>query len=127
MFFLESSDTDSDFDEDIQFLTIATLFKKKKKKRRYWVHPINAYFIGSKGALNTLVQDLETDDERFHRYFRLTKIQFEQVHSLIERDIKKQHTQFRCPIGTKERLAVCLRFLATGNTFRSLAFNYRML
>lgn len=110
MFFLESSDTDSDFDEDIQFLIMATLLKKNKKKRRYWVHPLNEV-RGSKGAFHTLVQDLEIVDERFHRYFRLTKIQFEQVHALIERDIKKQHTQFRCPIGTKERLAVCLRYV----------------
>ncbi|CAF4927304.1 unnamed protein product [Pieris macdunnoughi] len=35
-------------------------------------------------------------------------------------------TSYREAISTKERLAVALRFLATGNSFTSLAFNFRM-
>nr|XP_022911217.1 protein ANTAGONIST OF LIKE HETEROCHROMATIN PROTEIN 1-like isoform X2 [Onthophagus taurus] len=59
-------------------------------------------------------------------YFRMSKEQFEFVHDIIKNKIQKKSTQFRDPISTRERLAVCLRFLATGNSFRSIAFNYRL-
>ncbi|CAK1604032.1 unnamed protein product [Parnassius mnemosyne] len=125
MFSHESSDSDSEYEEDIEFLVLATLIKKKEiKRRRYWVHPVNNK-RESKGEFHCLVKEIENDAQRFHQYFRMSKAQFEEVHSLIEGDIKI-HTKFRKPIGTKERLAVCLRFMATGNSFRSLGFNYRM-
>nr|CAI5818572.1 unnamed protein product [Callosobruchus analis]CAI5820868.1 unnamed protein product [Callosobruchus analis]CAI5823254.1 unnamed protein product [Callosobruchus analis]CAI5823426.1 unnamed protein product [Callosobruchus analis]CAI5838990.1 unnamed protein product [Callosobruchus analis] len=59
-------------------------------------------------------------------YFRVTKTQFEEIHEFIQSDIHKKDTTFRRAISTKERLAICLRFLATGSSFRSLGFNYRM-
>nr|CAI5828130.1 unnamed protein product [Callosobruchus analis] len=59
-------------------------------------------------------------------YFRMTKDEFNFLHELIKEDIKKQNTQFRRAISTEERLAVCLRFLATGNSFRSMGFSYRL-
>ncbi|CAK1599878.1 unnamed protein product [Parnassius mnemosyne] len=52
--------------------------------------------------------------------------QFDFLLSLIENDIEKQMTQFRKPISAKERLVVTLRFLATGESFRSLGFRYRI-
>ncbi|GBP80564.1 hypothetical protein EVAR_37668_1 [Eumeta japonica] len=103
-----SSDSDSDFDEDLQFLLAMKLLKSKKKKRRYWVHPINRG-RQDKGEFHRLVRELESDDEKFHQYFRMNQAQYEEIHSLIEGDIKKVHTKFREPIGTKERLALCLR------------------
>ncbi|XP_061716959.1 uncharacterized protein LOC133524824 [Cydia pomonella] len=125
MFFQESSDSDSDFEDELQLLALATLLTKEKKRRRYWIHPVNRK-RESKGEFHTLVKELESDPERFHQYFRMSKAQFEKIHSLIAEDIKKIQTKFRKPIGTKERLGVCLRFLATGNSFRSMAFSFRM-
>ncbi|KAJ0172544.1 hypothetical protein K1T71_011683 [Dendrolimus kikuchii] len=124
MNFQDFSDSESEF-EDLQFLALTILLMKKRKKRRYWVHPVNRK-KELKGEFHCLVKELKSDDERFHQYFRLSKTQVNEIHSLIELDIKKIHTKFRKPIGTRERLAVCLRFLATGNSFRSLGFNYRM-
>ncbi|KAB0802810.1 hypothetical protein PPYR_04996 [Photinus pyralis] len=56
----------------------------------------------------------------------MTKEEFYFLHGLIKNNIQKENTQFRNAISTEERLAVCLRFLATGNSFRSMGFNYRM-
>lgn len=42
-------------------------------------------------------------------YFRMTKEEFDYIHDLIKKDIQKQITQFRKPISSEERLAVCLR------------------
>ncbi|CAB3227698.1 unnamed protein product [Arctia plantaginis] len=51
---------------------------------------------------------------------------FETLLNILREDLQKQTTKFRRPIEPEERLAICLRFLATGNSFRSLAFNYRL-
>ena len=40
--------------------------------------------------------------------------------------IKKRHTKFRKPISAEVRLAVCLRFLALGDGFRSLSQQFRI-
>ncbi|KAJ8043856.1 hypothetical protein HOLleu_11140 [Holothuria leucospilota] len=40
--------------------------------------------------------------------------------------IAKQNTRFRPSISPGERLAVTIRFLATGETYRSLAFQFRL-
>lgn len=103
----DSSDSDSDYEEDIQFMIMA-LLTKEIKSRRHWIHPLNRT-REINGEFHCLFKVLENDDEKFHQYFRLSKAQFEQVHSLIEDDVKKIHTRFRKPIGTRERLAVCLR------------------
>uniref|UniRef100_A0A671NI47 DDE Tnp4 domain-containing protein n=1 Tax=Sinocyclocheilus anshuiensis TaxID=1608454 RepID=A0A671NI47_9TELE len=76
-------------------------------QRRLWLHDIirgrNQY-----GAYNNLVQELQLDDARFAAYFRLNKSQFEDLLQIIE------------------RLCICLRYLATGDSFRSIAFSFRV-
>ncbi|GBP03815.1 hypothetical protein EVAR_2517_1 [Eumeta japonica] len=66
------------------------LLKSKKKKRRYWVHPINRG-RQDKGEFHRLVRELESDDEKFHQYFRMNQAQYEEIHSLIEGDIKSTY------------------------------------
>ncbi|XP_049338723.1 uncharacterized protein LOC125803951 [Astyanax mexicanus] len=45
---------------------------------------------------------------------------------LIGPQIARQDTRCRRAISPSERLAICLRYLATGDSFRSLAFSYRV-
>ncbi|GBP91237.1 hypothetical protein EVAR_65101_1 [Eumeta japonica] len=86
-----------DFDEDLQFLLAMKLLKSKKEKK----------ILGSpykqrrqdKGEFHRLVRELESDDEKFHQYFRMNQAQYEEIHSLIEGDIKKYIQKFREPIG----------------------------
>ena len=40
--------------------------------------------------------------------------------------ITKKTTRFRFPISPEERLAIALRFLATGETYKSLMYQYRV-
>ena len=46
--------------------------------------------------------------------------------SKVKPIIKKQHTKFRKPICAEVRLAICLRFLALGDGFRSLSQQFRV-
>nr|CAI5842752.1 unnamed protein product [Callosobruchus analis] len=96
---------DSDSDDD-ELLLLVSLCKNKRKRK--WVH------------------ELRADESKFREYFRMSLQQFDQLLSIIEKDIEKQKTNYRERISARERLAVCLRYLATGNSFRSMAFTYRM-
>ena len=46
--------------------------------------------------------------------------------SLVGPAITHQHTNFRTPTSPGERLAVTLRFLATGDSMQTVAFSYRL-
>ena len=43
-----------------------------------------------------------------------------------ETKITKKTTRFRLPISPEEKLAITLRFLATGETYKSLMYQYRV-
>lgn len=59
------------------------------------------------GEFRTLFYEL--DDEHFQIYYRVTRVQFYDLISLIIGDITKQDTNYRKAITPEERLAICLR------------------
>lgn len=85
-----------------------TVLLHSVSSRRHWVHPINKkrkIF----GEYHHLMADLEGDEEKFRRYFRLNKEQFDEVLACVGNAIKKEDTNYRKAITSKERLAMCLR------------------
>ncbi|XP_001946487.2 protein ALP1-like [Acyrthosiphon pisum] len=121
-----SSSSDSDWIEEVEETVVATyILNQTVKNRRFWVHPINEE-RNEKGVFTNLFPQLINDPEKFHQFFRMSYDQFSYLHNLIKDDIKKQNTQFRAPVPSEQRLAVCLRFLATGESYRSLAFSFRL-
>ncbi|KAL8595199.1 hypothetical protein ACOMHN_043352 [Nucella lapillus] len=98
--------------------------KRQKRRHRWWVHAIlekrRQY-----GTYHHLVKKLQLDGEMFQQYFRLSREQFSQVLFLIGDTLIKDN-RIRDVISPRERLAICLRFLATGESFRSIAFSYRV-
>ena len=51
---------------------------------------------------------------------------FEHLLTLVGPKITKKTTRFRKPISASERLALTLRYLATGESQQSLSFSYRI-
>jgi hypothetical protein len=88
--------------------------KLEKRKRRFWVRQ----WIGRRNALgvySTLLQELRDEDVvEFTSYMRMDIAAFEELYSLVEPAIVKLNTKFRDSIPGRQRLAVTLRFLATG-------------
>ncbi|RXN13449.1 nuclease HARBI1 [Labeo rohita] len=50
----------------------------------------------------------------------------EEILSIVGPDLTSQTTNFRDPIEPKQRLAITLRYLAAGESFASLAYQYRL-
>ena len=56
----------------------------------------------------------------------MTPNRFEHLLSLVGPMIQKKTTRFRMPISAPQRLALTLRYLATGESQQSLSFSYRV-
>ena len=62
------------------------------------------------GEYHHLVQELYFHPDKFRRYFRMTKEQFDRLLGLIEDDIqKKKNTKWKNAITPRERPSICLR------------------
>ncbi|CAH2003132.1 unnamed protein product [Acanthoscelides obtectus] len=106
-------------------LLLFALQKKKKNKRRYWVHDINKKREQC-GEYHRLCIELRSHEDKFFQYFRMSKACFEELHELIKVNIEKCTTNWRKPIDTRQRLAICLRYLTTGDSHQSIAFCFRL-
>ncbi|KAL1277302.1 hypothetical protein QQF64_023975 [Cirrhinus molitorella] len=56
----------------------------------------------------------------------MTSDEFETLLGRVEPLITRQDTKMRRAITARERLSLTLRFLATGETYKSLSFHYRI-
>jgi len=82
----------------------------------------------TEGTHKVLVQRHLLDNETlFHQYFRVTRQLFHYVLPKIEADLGTESTTWvPQPINAHQKLCITLRYLATGESFRSLAFQYRV-
>lgn len=105
------------------FLIILRLAKKRKQKtKRFW---IKLLYKNRLQAGNRLFEELCFDDKE-KNFTRMSKIEFDNVYSLINAKISKKDTNFREAISARERLLVTLRFLATGDSYTSLQYLFRI-
>ncbi len=67
------------------------------------------------GCFVNLVNELKCEDlSSYKNFLRMTPENFEEILAQITPKIQKQDTKFHAAIPPAERLAVTLRFLATG-------------
>ena len=100
--------------------------RRKKYKKRFWIRRIYAE-RQQKGEFHLLVKELNMfDHEYFFQCFRMSPGLLDKLLSWVGPHIKKKTTNIREPIGPKERLCVCLRFLVTGDAQTTIAASYRI-
>ena len=98
----------------------------QRRTRRTWVRKINSNRVNL-GEFHSLIQEMRlSDHDSFFKYFRMSPSRFDHLLSLIGPKIQRQNTNLRSAISPAERLAVTLRFLATGDSMQTIAFSYRM-
>ncbi|XP_068082561.1 uncharacterized protein [Anabrus simplex] len=100
-------------------------YRKNKRNRIHWVHPINEKREES-GLFYTLFEDLRKDGKKFFNYFRMSISTFDDLHQRLKYNLRRQNTKMRNCIQPEQMLAIAIRYLASGCTFTDLHYNYRI-
>ena len=94
----------------------------KRGKTREWLKE-----RAEKGMFQTVIKLSLQDTPAFKEIMRMSPDQFKEILNATEPDICKQSTKMGGePILPVERRALTFRFLATGKSFRSLHFQFRI-
>lgn len=82
------------------------------------------------GVCDKLLPELRVggkiERQLYTEFHRLNEDDFNYLHELVAPIIRKQDTNMREAISTKIRLELTLHFLATGNSYRSLRYYFRL-
>lgn len=102
---------------------------KKRKPRRMWVKKWLEK-RQSDGAYIKLLAELrygnDRDDTLFRNFLRMSSANFDELLAMVEPLIQKRDTNFHMAISAAERLTITLHYLATGNSFNSLQYLFRI-
>ena len=98
----------------------------RRRRRQYWLKP----WIARRpqfGDFENLIVALETERRGdFVGYLMMEPAMFHELVQRLTPRLIKQATNDRKPLCPGIKTAVTLRFLATGNSYRSLAFSFRV-
>ncbi|XP_021947788.1 protein ALP1-like [Folsomia candida] len=108
----------------IKILIVQRLRRRlKRKQRSVYIRPI--FLKRDNDGEQQLVMDLRDDPYYHFRYFRMSKENFDTILDLVTPMISHPANHIR-PISPLQRLAITLRYLATGNSQISLAMSFRV-
>ena len=79
------------------------------------------------GAYHNIMAELyATDIPGFTNFMRMTPEFFEMIKTRLEPRLARQATNYRAPISVGEKLALTIRYLATGESYTSLSCQFRV-
>ncbi len=94
--------------------------------RECWVSQLMAE-RERRGVFHTTLPTMEASDtKKWKNYLRMDSHLFNALLQSVQASIWKQDTVMRQPISPAERLALTLRYLATGESFTSLHYQFRI-
>jgi hypothetical protein len=125
----------SSVEEVVLAAAACVILATQRRPRRFWVKPslkARAKYSGS-----DMLKDLQEDDVdplcgelrcdgSFKNFLRMSSSDFEYLLLMLGPKIAKQDTNYRKAIPVKEKLALTLRFLATGDSYTSLSYLFKI-
>lgn len=95
--------------------------KKRQRRRRWWQVP---YFK----SRQNIVPELKSHQLSGHyaNFLKLSPELYENLLQMVSSKIAKKETHFRLPISVEDKLSLTLRFLATGDSYTSLQYLFRI-
>ena len=85
------------------------------------------YIFINRNSINNFFMELASEDCReFSNFCRMSPSDFEILFEKIKPMIEKEQTRLRMEIPGKIRLALTLRYLATGDSYRSLHYLFKV-
>jgi hypothetical protein len=117
-------------DDDVDMIAITVLLMRRRqeqrRRRRFWVRP----WIAKRelfGTYHQLMAELERESRGdFKGYLRMEPAMFHEMLERLTGKLEKTKTNWRTPLGVGLKLAVVIRYLASGNSYRSLAYSFRV-
>ena len=90
--------------------------KRKPKRKQCWVMPYLRRRV-ERGYYNTIMKELSTESPLLYRNFtRINEALFDEIVLRVTPHIRRKMTYWRRPIEPGLRVAITLRYLATGET-----------
>lgn len=137
-----ANEIDSEEEATAEFLLLASSYlliqdeinesktvARKRKARQVWVREWTKK-RQTDGVYVKLLRELRDGDpgeqRLFREFIRMSNVDFEYILELVKPLIEKTDTKFRDSISAGERLALTLHFLATGNSYASLQYLFRI-
>lgn len=109
-------------------LTLILLERRKRRnRRRLWVRNwIKRREI--EDTVHKLIRDLRNEEssDEFRNFFRMSPELFDDLLDKVSPIIIKKDTNFRKAISPETRLAITIRYLASGDSYRSLMLLFRV-
>jgi len=107
-------------------INAAFIFKKIEKKREKCRRSIwGKDYLKSRNS--RIMRDLKFNEEvLFKNFTRMSKTNFRTRLGIVEQMITKQNTRFRGSVPAEMKLAIALRYLATGDSFMSLMYLFKV-
>ena len=100
--------------------------QRPRRRHNMWVRP---WLLQreERGAYHNIMADLyATDIPGFTNYMRMAPEFFEMIKTRLEPHLARQATNYRAPISVGEKLALTIRYLATGESYTSLSCQFRV-
>ncbi|XP_044753817.1 protein ANTAGONIST OF LIKE HETEROCHROMATIN PROTEIN 1-like [Coccinella septempunctata] len=111
------------------FIILYELLKKKRRRRSRLSSQLYLQRSRDRSLNNTfLLRDIQSegDGRRFKNFTRMSEADFSFLLDAIKDKISRRDTEFRMAIPAEERLALTLRFLASGDSFTSLQYMWKI-
>ncbi|XP_014671660.1 PREDICTED: putative nuclease HARBI1 [Priapulus caudatus] len=102
--------------------------RRRARQRRCWVRSFLGDVRSSQfGHFNRLMPELRHEDPAsFHNFLRIPPDMFDELLTRLNPRITKQDTNYRKAIDPGLKLAATLRHLASGDTYASVKFDFRI-